>query len=298
MMASPRPGPEPIGARLRSPTTARAVPSPVPYPGAVAGELVLRDPLSRRRVTIRVVPARRLSVVGHQRKARPAHLKALASSMERLGFVTPLTVVERDGAYVIIDGQHRFQVGLELGMQQFPVVVVPGDLAPKMMSLNVEQPLNIRERATIALSIYREALDRHPAMAEDDGELADAIESAHLVTLGLAYERSGRLAGSAFEPILKKCDGFLDVALDQAYQVRQGRAQRVLDAAAAVKAVEEALKAKGAWHSMARYQIISAANPTKRARKPADFDRTFAKLIATLEELERSPRRVLGERVE
>ena len=49
---------------------------------------------------------------------------------------------------------------------------------------------------------------------------------------------------------------------------------------------------------MARYQIISYANPTKRARKPTDFDKTFAKFIATLEELEASPHKVLREKVE
>ena len=119
----------------------------------MSGELELKDPLTRRAVTIRVVPARDLSVVGHQRKPRPAHLKALGVSMQRMGFVTPLTVVERDGKFVIIDGQHRFQVGTEMGMKEFPVVVVPDALVRRMMNLNVEQALNIRERCTIALSI-------------------------------------------------------------------------------------------------------------------------------------------------
>lgn len=264
----------------------------------MTGELTLQDPLKRHPITITVVPTRKLSVIGHQRKARPAHLKALAASMERVGFVTPLTAVERNGGYVVIDGQHRYQAGIELGIEEFPVVVVPDALARRMMSLNVEQALNIRERCTIALSIYREMLEEDPGRPEDDGEVVDTLETAHLVTLGLAYERSGRLAGSAFEPIVKKCDGFLDRPMVEAYESRQGRAQRVLDAAAAVKAVEEALKAEGAWHSMARYQIISYANPTKRARKPADFDKTFTKFISTLEELAGSPTRVLGERVE
>ena len=48
---------------------------------------------------------------------------------------------------------------------------------------------------------------------------------------------------------------------------------------------------------MARYQIISYANPTKRARKPSDFDKTFDKFIAKLHELEESPHKVLREKV-
>jgi hypothetical protein len=96
---------------------------------------------------------------------------------------------------------------------------------------------------------------------------------------------------------LKKCDGFLDRPLQEAYETRQQRAEKVVEAARHVKAVEDALKSQGAWHSMARYQIISYANPTKRARKPSDFAKTFAKFLATLEQLERSPKKALGEAV-
>ena len=264
----------------------------------MSDQLDLKDPLKRQPLTITTVKAADLEVVGHQRKPRPAHLKALTVSMERMGFITPLVTVERDGKYVVIDGQHRFQAGTDLGVKEFPVVVVPAKLARRMMSLNVEQGLNIRERATIALSIYREMLEEKPQRPEDDGEVVDIIETAHIVTLGVAYEGSGRLAGSAFEPMLKQCDGFLAQPLEQAYETRKQRAETVLEAAKRVKAVEDALKEKGAWHSMARYQIISYANPAKRARKAADFDKTFAKFIATLEELAESPQKVLREKVE
>src|SRR5436309_9021969 len=245
----------------------------------------LKDPLKRQPMTVTVVPKGDLEVIAHQRKPRPAHLKALTASMERMGFITPLVAVERDGKLVIIDGQHRFAAGVELGIKEFPVVIVPENLTRRMMSLNVEQSLNIRERSTIALAIYREMLEESPKRSEDHGEVVDAIETAHLLTLGLAYESDGRLAGSAFEPILKKCDGFLDKALQEAYEIREQRAAKVIEAAKHVKAVEDALKAKGTFHSMARYQIISSANPTKRARKPSDFDQTFDKFISTLEQL-------------
>ena len=260
-------------------------------------QLDLKDPLKRQPLTITTVKKGDLEVVGHQRKPRPAHLKALTASMERLGFITPLVAVERDGRYVVIDGQHRFQAGSDLGVKEFPVVVVPAKLARRMMSLNVEQNLNIRERATIALSIYREMLEESPGRAENHGEVVDILETAHNVTLGLAYEGNGRLAGSAFEPILKNCDGFVTEPLKDAYEIRTARAQTLLEAADRVKAVEDALKERGSWHSMARYQIISFANPAKRARKTADFDKTFTKFIATLEDLAESPQKVLREKV-
>jgi ParB family chromosome partitioning protein len=263
----------------------------------MADQLDWKDPLKKQPVTVTSVKAGDLTVVSHQRKPRPAHLKALEASMQRVGFITPLVAVERDGKHVIIDGQHRFSAGTELGVKEFPVVVVPEMVARRMMSLNVEQSLNIREKATIALSIYREMLEESPETKEDDGEIVDVLENAHVVTLGLAYEGDGRLAGSAYEALLKKCDGFVDSALSTAYETRQSRAARLLEAAAAVKAVEEALKSTGAWHSMARYQIISAANPTKRAKAMADFDQTFTKFISKLEALEAEPQKVLKEKV-
>src|SRR3954451_5103681 len=261
-------------------------------------QLELKDPLKKQPITVTVVRAGDLEVIGHQRKPRPAHLKALTASMERMGFITPVVAVERDGKYVIIDGQHRFSAGVELGVKEFPIVVVPEKLARRMMSLNIEQSLNIRERSTIALAIYRELLEESPKRSEDHGEVADAIETPHLLTLGLAYEGDGRLAGSAYEPLLKKCDGFVDKPLQEAYEIREARAAKVLEAAKHVKAVEDALKAKGAFHSMARYHITSSANPTKRARKPSDFDKTFDKFIANLSQLAESPEKALREKVD
>ena len=79
---------------------------------------------------------------------------------------------------------------------------------------------------------------------------------------------------------------------------REARAEKVLEAAKLVKAVEDALKETGAWHSMARYQIIGAADPMKRARKPADFDKTFDKFLAKLAALVDEPRKVLSQKVE
>src|SRR4051794_26204096 len=117
-------------------------------------QLELKDPLKKQPITVTVVRAGDLEVIGHQRKPRPAHLKALTASMERMGFITPVVAVERDGKYVIIDGQHRFSAGVELGVKEFPVVVVPEKLARRMMSLNIEQSRNIREAPMMALRSY------------------------------------------------------------------------------------------------------------------------------------------------
>jgi ParB family chromosome partitioning protein len=221
--------------------------------------------------------------------------------MERIGFVVPLIVVERDkdGAkrYVVIDGQHRFAAGKSAGIERFPVIVVPPALAPKMMNFNVEKDLNIREKSSISLSLYREVVENQPDMKEDDSELVDSIEQAHYVTLGLAYEKAARLAGSSFEPVLKRCDGFLDEPVKEALGIREERAKKVLEAYQLVKSIGDKLKEKGAWHTYVGAQIMSYANPLKRKRGAVEFDEAFEKLIAKLKELEEHPEKVLKQPV-
>ncbi len=264
-------------------------------PPEAEGGLAFRDPAKRRGLHFDVLPIATLEVISHQRKASDAHVKRVMDSVDRVGFLAPVVVVERDGGggYLIIDGQHRFLAAKELGLRRIPAVIAPRDIARRMLTLNVEKEPNIRERSAVALSIYRELVDADPDMPEDDPEVADAVQQPHYVTLGLAYAESGRLAGSQFEPILRKCDGFMDVPLAESLPVREARAGRVVEAHRLVRAVSEKLKEIGAWHEFAGAQIISYANPLKRARKQHSFDQTFDKLIAKLDSLGEHPEKAL-----
>lgn len=54
------------------------------------------------------------------------YAKAL-ESIQLYGFIDPLTVRQLDyGRYQIIDGEHRFQAGKDLGITMFPVMLVEG----------------------------------------------------------------------------------------------------------------------------------------------------------------------------
>jgi ParB family chromosome partitioning protein len=264
-------------------------------PPEAEGGLAFRDPAKRRGLHFDVLPIAKLEVISHQRKASDPHVKRVMDSVDRVGFLAPVVVVERDGGggYLIIDGQHRFLAAKELGLRRIPAVIAPRDIARRMLTLNVEKEPNIRERSAVALSIYRELVDADPDMPEDDPEVADAVQQPHYVTLGLAYAESGRLAGSQFEPILRKCDGFMDVPLAESLPVREARAGRVVEAHRLVRAVSDKLKEIGAWHEFAGAQIISYANPLKRARKQHSFDQTFDKLIAKLDSLGDHPEKAL-----
>ncbi|MGH2727522.1 MAG: ParB/RepB/Spo0J family partition protein [Actinomycetota bacterium] len=259
--------------------------------------LAFVEPHKKQGLEFVVLPTDQMQVISHQRKPSDTHVKKVTASIEKIGFLAPVVVVPPADAgdpYLIVDGQHRFLAAQALGIKELPTVVVPHEVARKMIGLNVEKEPNIRERSAVALSIYRELVEAEPDLSEDDGQVVDSIEQAHYVTLGIAYEGSGRLSGSSFEPILKKCDGFLDEPLAKTYPVREERAGKVREADAAVKAIANKLKEIGAWHQFVGQQIISYANPLKRARKQASFDASFEKLLAKLEELKERPEKALG----
>ncbi|CAN5736260.1 ParB N-terminal domain-containing protein [soil metagenome] len=255
-----------------------------------------RDPHRRQTITLTTVPIDRLEVVEHQRKTRPSHVEHLVSSIERMGFIVPLVAVEEkaDGGsrFSVIDGQHRLEAAREVGLRKLPVLVVPGRLATRMMNLNVEKDLNIREKGTVSLGIYRKFLDSNPGLKENDPEVVDSIETAYYVTLGLAYERGSRLAGSSFEPLLKKCDFFLKRTLENSYAEREQRADTVLETNTLVKDVIAQAKEMGAWHQYFQYQLISHIDPFKRKRGRQNFDELFGKAIAKLKKMTEEPDRI------
>lgn len=257
--------------------------------------LDFRDPANRRDLTFAVIPIASVEVISHQRKSSDPLVRRLVDSVQRVGFLAPLVVVEREGGggYLVIDGQHRLLAAKELGLRRVPAVIAPRSAARRMLTLNVEKEPNIRERSAVALSIYREIVDTQPKMAEDDAEVIDAIQQAHYITLGLAYAQSGRLAGSSFEPILRKCDSFLNQPLSECLPIREARAARVVEAHSLVRSITNQLKESGAWHEYVGAQIISFANPLKRARKQYSFDDTFDKMIEKLNELEQDPKKAL-----
>jgi ParB family transcriptional regulator, chromosome partitioning protein len=259
-------------------------------------ELSFEDPHRGRSLTLRIVPTDQLNAIEHQRKPRPAHVQNLVSSMERVGFIVPVVAIEQqhDGAtrYVVIDGQHRLEAARTLDVGELPVIVVPAELAQRMMSLNVEKDLNIRERASVSLGIYRAFMQADPELAENDPEVVDSIERAYYVTLGIAYDKGTRLAGSAFEPLLKKCDFFLDSGIWDCYPIREKRATVLLEANDLVKQVTDEAKDVGVWHQYFQYQLMAYIDPYKRKRGPLDFDDVFGKAIAKLQELHADPDRI------
>lgn len=262
-------------------------------------EVKFKDPYLQKDLEFRIVPIENLGVISHQRKPSSYHIKHLSSSIERVGFIVPVIVV-KDGEenYTIVDGQHRYLAAKELGIRELPIIVVPQELAQLMMNFNIEKELNIREKSYVALNIYKQYLENKPEVIESDPEIIDSIEQAYYVTLGIAYEKQDKLAGSSFEPILKKCDYFLDERLSESFLIRKERADKLIIANDLIKEISQKLKNIGKWHPYVFQQIISWANPYKRKRLPADFDELWTDIIENLKKGLNSPEQILIEKLD
>lgn len=263
--------------------------------------LKFKDPVRGVELEFMIVPIEKLRVIEWQRKASQYHTKHLISSMERVGFTVPIIAIYDkelgNDNYLIIDGQHRYLAAKELGAKKLPIIVVPEEFAQKMMNFNIEKELNIREKSYVALNVYQNLLNEKPQMKESDFEIIDYIERAYYITLGLAYQSQEKIAGSAFEPILKKCDIFLDLVLPEAYKIRETRAKKILETNQILREIVEKLKETGQFHPYLYHQILSWANPYKRKRLPTDFDSLFKEINENLNRANANPQ-ILKEVVE
>jgi len=259
-------------------------------------EIEFTDPYNHQNLKFKIIPIEKLNVVRHQRKPSSYHIKHLINSIERIGFLVPVIIIEdKDDTFTIIDGQHRYLAAKELGIREIPAIVVPQKIAQLMMNLNIEKELNIREKSYVALNIYRQYLETQPEILESDPEIVDSIEQAYYVTLGFGYEKQEKLTGSSFESILKKCDFFLDEKLTDVLEIREKRAEKVLTANNLVKEIAQKLKEINRWHPFVYQQIISYANPYKRKKLPTEFEDLFNTIIENLEKASQNPEIILKE---
>jgi ParB family chromosome partitioning protein len=260
-------------------------------------EFQFKDPRHQQDLIFKVVPIDSLEVVEHQRKPSNYHVTHLISSIERVGFIVPLVVTEKDGKYVILDGQHRFLAAQKLELKELPVIIVPQKLANLMMNFNIEKELNIREKSYVALNIYRQYLKQNHQLLETEPVLTDSIEQAYYVTLGIGYEKEERLRGGMLESIMKKCDFFLEMPIEEALKERERRSERVLKVNSLITEIAQKLKEMEKWHPFVYQQILSFANPYKRKREPVEFDEMFDNLMENLEKAKENPEVILKEEI-
>jgi ParB family chromosome partitioning protein len=126
--------------------------------------------------------------------------------------------------------------------------------------------------------------------------MALEFEEPGLVTLGFAYEERPRLSGSAYAPILKKVDGFVDERLSEAVPERERRARAVLELDDAVAEAVARLKERGFDSPYLKAFVVARVNPLRFMKGSAPpFDELFAQMTKRARGMD--PSKVRGEDV-
>jgi ParB family chromosome partitioning protein len=236
--------------------------------GAAIG--AYREPLSGRPILLASLPLKSVAPTPFQRDLSPTHTKRLAAAIEQSGsFLDPLIVVRgADGRLWTPNGRHRLAAAKVLGLKQITALVSPDeDLAFRILALNTEKAHNLKDKSLEVIRMARELADRRSRAKESS--FAAEFEAPELLTLGIVYEQTGRFAGGAYRPFLKKVDQFSDKTLRASLRLREGYAARLLEIEAEVKAIIEGLHERGFKSPYLRTYVVARINPVRwhRAKK-------------------------------
>ena len=235
------------------------------------------DPLGGKWQLLVGLPVDKVEPAPFQRDLSDTHVKKLEGVLDGLDrFLDPVIVVRSPaGSYWTPNGHHRLSALGRLGARTITCLLIPEfELAYRILALNTEKAPGLKERALEVIRLARALNDLAPAQESD---YALPFDEANLLTIGCCYDEAPRFSGSAYQPILKRCDDFLDLPLSEALEVRAARAERVLAVDALVAQHIDALKARGIQSSYLRNFVVAQINPIpKGSRGKLDFDETLA----------------------
>src|SRR5882757_7530939 len=180
--------------------------------GAVVG--LYKEPLGGHQTLLSILPIDQIQPTPFQRDLSDAHHKRLADVISKTGrFLDPIiAVVAPGGDFWTPNGRHRLEALRRLGAKSITALVVAErEVAWQILALNTEKAHNLKERSLEVIRIYRGLVDEDAKRPET--KFAFYLEEASLVTLGICYEKNGKFAGGAYNPIVRRLEEFADAPL-------------------------------------------------------------------------------------
>ena len=246
--------------------------------GRVVG--TYRDPLGGAWQCIAALPIAAVEPTPFQRDLSKAHADRLTARIDELGrFLDPIVAVRHaPGTYWTPNGHHRLAAMRALGARSIVALVVPEEeIAYRILSLNTEKAHNLKEKA---LEVIRMARGLAELDSTPEKDYAGIFEEPPLLTLGACYEERARFSGSAYNPVLKRVDGFLDAPMAEALAVREARAKQLLEIDDAVAAAVKDLKDRGFDSPYLKAFVVARVNPVRFTKgDPPEYDATLAKML-------------------
>jgi ParB family transcriptional regulator, chromosome partitioning protein len=232
----------------------------------VGGQLLgsYHDPLGKQPVLVAILPIDSVEPTPFQRDLSQMHHRKLADVLDRTGmFLDPIIAVTApDQGFWTPNGMHRLMAMRRLGARAITALVIPKrEIAWQILALNTEKAHNLREKALEVIRIYRGLLDEDPSRAETG--FSFYLEEASLVTLGICYEKNGKFAGGAYNPIVRRLEAFLEQPIGKAIGVHEKHAGTLIDLDERVSEVVKKLKDKGFVSPYLRSFVVARINPLR-----------------------------------
>ena len=222
------------------------------------------DPLGKQPVLVAILPIDSVEPTPFQRDLSQVHHRKLADVLDRTGmFLDPIIAVTAPGkGFWTPNGMHRLMAMRRLGARAITALVVPKrEIAWQILALNTEKAHNLREKALEVIRIYRGLLDEDASRAESG--FSFYLEEASLVTLGICYEKNGKFAGGAYNPIVRRLETFSEEPISKAIRKHEKTAELVMELDARVTEAVKKLKDKGFVSPYLRTFVVARINPLR-----------------------------------
>jgi len=232
--------------------------------GIVAGSYY--DPLGKSPLLLAILPVDSIEPTPFQRDLSQTHHRKLADVLHRTGmFLDPVIAVTAPGkGFWTPNGRHRLEAMRRLGARSIAALVVPKrEIAWQILALNTEKAHNLRERSLEVIRITRGLLEDREDAKRAESDFAFYLEEASFVTLGICYERNGKFAGGAYNPIVRRLEKFSDESLSAAIKVHERHAAMLMEFDERVTEVVAKLKARGFVSPYLRAFVVARVNPLR-----------------------------------
>ncbi|CUT00369.1 ParB N-terminal domain-containing protein [Candidatus Kryptobacter tengchongensis] len=251
---------------------------------------IYQEPYGKNWQIFALLPLEKVKPTPFQRDLSSSHVKRLQEVIEQVKrFIDPIVAVRYgDGEYWTPNGNHRREALLQLVAKEIPAIIIPDmSVAFHILSLNTEKAHNLKEKALEVIRMYRGLLETNGKISEMD--YAFQFEEAYLITLGLIYEKHLKFSGSAYVPILKKVDNFIDAPLPEALSEREKRADLLKEVDDVIEPIVHSLRERGINHPFLKQAVVSKVNPIKRKRiATVEYNDLFKQMKKALEKLDPS----------
>jgi len=222
-----------------------------------------KDPSLGYDLELWLIPYGELSISDLQRELSTTHVNKLAKSFTK-GYYDCLLVIREAGQWKIIDGQHSyFALGKTARDKMIPCIVAPEMAKNYTLVFNVEKSDDIKARCVKTYNLYKKFLNEFPQFQE---QMLDEFISSepHLLSLAFAHVEFNVTSPSLVETTIKKFDGYLEVDLAGAVDIRRDRGDLIY---ALVRSVEDAASTFGITDYHLKGSIISKTNSALWERK-------------------------------